>query len=203
MGETQKTRVAEVARKTAETDITLTLNIDGSGRAEIDTGVGFFDHMLHHVAMHGMFDLTVKATGDLHIDAHHTVEDVAIALGRALDQALGDRAGITRYGCAYVPMDEALARVVVDVGGRPFAVTEVDFDAALLGAMPTSLVWHVLDSISTHARMNLHAHVLYGRDDHHKAEALFKALGRALRQAVAVDPRRAGGIASTKETLTA
>ncbi len=195
------TRSATITRRTAETQITLSLNLDGSGAAEISTGVGFFDHMLHHVAHHGLFDLRVQAEGDLHIDAHHTVEDVAICLGRALDQALGERRGIVRMGAAYVPMDEALARVVVDLSGRPYAVVQAQFGAPAVGTMPTSLVAHVLESIAFNARMNLHAAVLYGHDDHHKAEALFKALGRALSVAVALDPRR-GGVPSTKGTLT-
>jgi imidazoleglycerol-phosphate dehydratase len=177
------------------------LSLDGTGAAQIDTGIGFFDHMLHHVAHHGLFDLTVKAAGDLHVDAHHTIEDVAICLGRALDEALGDRKGIVRMGSAYVPMDEALARVVVDLSGRAYAVIQADFDTPLMGQMPTSLVAHVLESIAFNAKMNLHAAVLYGRDDHHKAEALFKALGRALSEAVMIDPRR-GGVPSTKGTLT-
>ena len=201
--DTQMRRVAEVTRRTAETEIRLALDLDGSGRAEINTGVGFFDHMLHHVAVHGLFDLTVQARGDLHIDAHHTVEDVAIAFGQALDRALGERRGINRMGTAYAPMDESLARVVVDLSGRPYAVIDAAFDAPAIGAMPTSLVAHALESIAVHGRLNLHAHVLYGRDDHHKAEALFKALGRALRVAVEIDPRRAGAVPSTKETLTA
>ena len=195
------TRSATITRRTAETQITLSLNLDGSGAAEISTGVGFFDHMLHHVAHHGLFDLRVQAEGDLHIDAHHTVEDVAICLGRALDEALGERRGIARMGAAYVPMDEALARVVVDLSGRPYAVVQASFDAPAVGQMPTALVAHVLESVAFNARMNLHAAVLYGRDDHHKAEALFKALGRALSVAVALDPRR-GGVPSTKGTLT-
>ncbi len=195
------TRKATITRRTNETQITLTLNLDGTGTAKIDTGVGFFDHMLHHIAHHGLFDLTVQATGDLHIDAHHTVEDVAICLGRALDEALGDRKGIVRMGSAYVPMDEALAHVVVDLSGRPYAVVRAEFDTPLMGQMPTSLVAHVLESIAFNAKMNLHAAVLYGRDDHHKAEALFKALGRALSAAVTVDHRR-GGVPSTKGTLT-
>lgn len=194
-------RTATITRRTNETQIDLTLNLDGSGAAEIDTGVGFFDHMLHHVAHHGLFDLAVKASGDLHIDAHHTVEDVAICLGRALDEALGDRKGIARMGSAYVPMDEALARVVVDLSGRPYAVFQADFSTPMIGTMPVSLVEHVFESIAFNAKMNLHAAVIYGRDDHHKAEALFKALGRALSAAVAIDPRR-GGVPSTKGTLT-
>ncbi len=194
-------RTATITRHTNETQIDLVLNLDGTGAAEISTGVGFFDHMLHHVAHHGLFDLTVKAAGDLHIDAHHTIEDVAICLGRALDEALGDRKGIARMGSAYVPMDEALARVVVDLSGRPYAIIQADFDTPLIGQMPTSLVAHVLENIALNAKMNLHAAVLYGRDDHHKAEALFKALGRALNAAVMIDPRR-GGVPSTKGTLT-
>ena len=194
-------RTATITRNTNETQIELTLNLDGTGMADIDTGVGFFDHMLHHVAVHGLIDLAVKASGDLHIDAHHTVEDVAICLGRALDSALDTRKGIVRMGTAYVPMDETLARVVVDLSGRPYAVIQADFDTALIGQMPTPMVAHVLESIAFHARMNLHAQVLYGRDDHHKAEAVFKALGRALAIAVAINARR-GGVASTKGTLT-
>lgn len=194
-------RTATITRHTNETQIELSLNLDGGGSAEIDTGVGFFDHMLHHVAHHGLFDLSVKGSGDLHIDAHHTIEDVAICLGRALDEGLGDRRGIARMGAAYVPMDEALARVVVDLSGRPYAVIQADFRDTAIGQMPTTLVAHVLESIAFQGRMNLHAAVLYGRDDHHKAEALFKALGRALAAAVALDPRR-GGVPSTKGTLT-
>jgi imidazoleglycerol-phosphate dehydratase len=196
------TRTAAISRRTNETQIELTLNLDGSGQAQIDTGVGFFDHMLHHVAVHGLFDLTVQAQGDLEIDPHHTVEDIAIAFGRALHEALGDRVGIVRMGAAYVPMDEALARVVVDLSGRAYPVFEAAFDAPLLGTMPTSLVRHVFESIATWGRLNLHAQVFYGYDDHHKAEALFKALGRALRQAVEYDERRAA-VPSTKGTLTA
>jgi imidazoleglycerol-phosphate dehydratase len=195
------TRTASIERNTNETQISLSLNLDGTGHADIQTGVGFFDHMLHHVAVHGVLDLTVQATGDLHIDSHHTIEDVSICLGQALHTALDDRKGIARMGSAYVPMDEALARVVVDLSGRPYAVIHADFDAPMIGQMPTSLVAHSLESIAFAAKMNLHAQVLYGRDDHHKAEALYKALGRALRMAVERDPRRAG-IPSTKGTLT-
>ena len=194
-------RQARIKRDTEETRIALELNLDGSGRAEIDSGVGFFDHMLHHVAVHGALDLKVKATGDLHIDAHHSIEDIAICLGRAIDQALTNRLGIRRMGAAYVPMDEALARVVIDLSGRPYAVVKADFKTPLLGEMPTDLVEHALETIAAHARMNLHAEVLYGRNDHHQAEALFKAFGRALAEAVAIDPRRPG-IPSTKGTLT-
>ncbi len=195
-------RRATVTRATNETQIELALGLDGSGQAAIDTGVGFLDHMLHHVAVHGLFDLSVKASGDLFIDAHHTVEDVAIVLGQALDQALGDRRGIVRMAEATVPMDEALARVVVDLSGRSYAVVQARFNTPAIGTLPTSLIAHVLESIAASGRLNLHAQVLYGRDDHHKAEALFKALGRALDAATRLDPRR-GGVPSTKGTLTA
>ena len=201
MKELPMTRSATIERTTNETSITLALELDGTGRADIDTGVGFFNHMLHHVAHHGLFDLTIQASGDLNVDAHHTVEDVAIAFGQALAQALGNRSGIARMGSAYVPMDEALVRVVVDLSGRPYPVIDAPFDAPMLGTMPSALVQHVLESIALNGKLNLHATVLYGRDDHHKAEALFKALGRALRAAVEIDPRRSG-IPSTKGTLT-
>ena len=176
------------------------LNIDGVGRADIDTGIGFYDHMLHHVAHHGLFDLTVKATGDLHIDEHHTAEDVAITLGLALDKALGDRAGIVRMADAWVTMDEALAHVSVDLSGRSYAVFTGVFDTPRIGGLGTSLIPHIFESIAAQARMNLHARVLYGRDDHHKAEGLFKALGRALDAATTIDPRRTG-VPSTKGVI--
>lgn len=194
-------RTAYIKRDTNETKIELSINLDGTGQADIDTGVGFYDHMLHHVAVHGLVDLTIKATGDLHIDSHHTIEDIAICLGRAIDDALTSRKGIHRMGIAYVPMDEALARVVIDLSGRPYAVINAEFNTPAMGQMPTDLVIHALETTAFHAKMNLHAEVLYGRNDHHKAEALFKAFGRALSQAVATDPRRQG-IPSTKGTLT-
>ncbi|PJF43846.1 MAG: imidazoleglycerol-phosphate dehydratase HisB [Phototrophicales bacterium] len=195
-------RIASIERKTNETQIRLCLNLDGTGQASISTGVGFFDHMLHHVAVHGLLDLTIEAVGDLHIDSHHTIEDVSIVLGKALDQALGDRKGIVRMGTAYVPMDESLARVSIDLSGRPYAVIHTLFKAPAIGQMPTSLVAHSLESIAFAGRMNLHAQVLYGTDDHHQAEALYKALGRALRAAVEIDPRRINHVPSTKGTLT-
>ncbi len=194
-------RTAEIKRDTKETQIELSLNLDGAGKTDINSGIGFYDHMLEHIALHGKFDLRVGAKGDLHIDAHHCVEDIAICLGKAIDEALGARAGIQRMGAAYVPMDEALARVVIDLSGRPYAVIQADFKTPMMGQMPTDLVEHALETIAAHARMNLHAEVLYGRNDHHKAEALFKAFGRALAQAVARDPGRPG-IPSTKGTLT-
>jgi imidazoleglycerol-phosphate dehydratase len=192
-------RTTTVERKTKETDIQVTLALDGTGAAEIATGVGFLDHMLNHVAVHGLFDLRVRAAGDLEIDAHHTVEDVAIVLGEALDRAVGDRRGISRIGHSYVPMDEALARVVVDLSGRGYAVFECEFATPTIGALPTSLVSHFFETLAQRGKLNLHAQVLYGRDDHHKAEALFKSLGRALGMAVARDARRAE--TSTKGTL--
>jgi imidazoleglycerol-phosphate dehydratase len=193
-------RTATIHRKTNETDITLSLGLDGAGTHAIATGVPFLDHLLAHVAVHGLIDLSVEAQGDLHIDEHHTVEDVAIVLGQALAQALGDRAGIRRMGHAYVPMDEALAFVAIDLSGRPYAVVDVSFSTPQIGTLGTSLVCHFLESLAVHGRMNLHARILYGRDDHHKAEALFKAVGRALRAAVEPDLRRSG-VASTKGTL--
>ena len=194
-------RKAAIKRSTQETQIELSLNLDGSGQADIHTGIGFYDHMLHHLAVHGRLDLKVNAIGDLHIDAHHSIEDIAICLGRAIDEALTSRRSIRRMGSAYVPMDEALARVVIDLSGRPYALIHADFTTPLMGQMPTDLVIHALETLAVHAKMNLHAAVLYGRNDHHKAEALFKAFGRALSQAVTIDPRRQG-IPSTKGTLT-
>jgi imidazoleglycerol-phosphate dehydratase len=196
----QMTRTAEIHRVTKETDVLVRLEIDGSGQVDISTGVGFYDHMLHHVAHHGLFDLTIKATGDLHIDEHHTVEDVAITLGQVLDKALGDRKGISRMADAWVTMDEALAQVIIDLSGRPYAVFTGTFDTPKIGGLGTSLIPHALESLATHARMNLHTRVLYGRDDHHKAEAIFKALGRALDAATQIDPRRTG-VPSTKGTI--
>jgi imidazoleglycerol-phosphate dehydratase len=195
-------RTATINRKTNETDIQLTLNLDGSGKHDIQTGVGFLDHMLTHIAVHGLFDLTVKASGDLHIDVHHTVEDVALVLGSAFDQALGDRKGIVRMASFYAPMDEALAFVALDLSGRPYAVIDAEWGMAPVGQIPTSLFPHFLESFAVTSRCNLHARILYGRDDHHKAEALFKALARALDEATRLDPRR-GGVPSTKGTLTA
>ncbi len=194
-------RTAEIERKTSETDIRLRLNLDGSGRYEIETGVGVFDHMLSHLAVHGLFDLQLQAKGDLHIDSHHTLEDCALALGQAFDEALGDRTGITRMGSAYVPMDEALAFVAVDLSGRPYAVVQADWHTPTLGGVATSLFPHILESFAVSSRCNLHARVLYGRDDHHQVEALFKALGRALDQATQIDARRGGTIPSTKGAL--
>lgn len=196
-------RTATVARKTGETDIEITLNLDGSGQAEIATGVGFLDHMLHALARHARFNLKVRAAGDLHIDEHHTVEDVGIVLGRALAEALGDRKGITRMGHAIVPMDEALALVAVDFGGRGYFVFDGAFSTERVGQVGTSLIPHFLESLAHEGRFNLHARLLAGADDHHRAEAIFKALARALDMAVQRDERLAGQAPSTKGTLTA
>jgi imidazoleglycerol-phosphate dehydratase len=194
-------RTATVTRKTSETDVTVTVNLDGTGKRAIHTGIGFYDHMLEQLARHGLFDLEIRTVGDLHIDAHHTVEDTAIALGEAFRQALGERAGITRYGHAYVPMDETLARVALDISGRPFLVWKVSFTQSRLGEMDTELFWHVFHSFSQAAGITLHAEALYGTNNHHIAEGLFKALARALKQSVAIDPRQAGSVPSTKGTL--
>jgi imidazoleglycerol-phosphate dehydratase len=195
-------RTSTISRQTSETDVVLSLNLDGSGRASIATSVGFLDHLLRHVAVHGLFDLDLKAAGDLEIDPHHTVEDVGIVLGQAFDQALGTRQGLARMGSAYVPMDEALAFVAVDLSGRPYAVIQAEWHTPAIGLLPTSLIPHFLESFAFAAKINLHARVEYGRDDHHQAEALFKALGRALDAATLIDPRRSGAVPSTKGTLT-
>jgi imidazoleglycerol-phosphate dehydratase len=195
-------RQATIQRRTGETDITLTLDLDGRGQHDIATGIGFLDHMLAALAVHGLFDLTVRATGDLHVDGHHTIEDVAIVLGQALDAALGDRRGVNRVGHAYAPMDEALGFVAVDLSGRPYTVFKARWRAPAVGQFPTDLVEHFFESLAVHARLTLHARCRHNRNDHHGIEALFKALARALRMAVDVDPRRAG-VPSTKGTLTA
>ncbi len=195
-------RTATISRKTTETDIALSINLDGTGKTNLASGVSFLDHMLRHMAVHGLFDLEVKASGDLEIDPHHTVEDIGIVLGQAFDQALGDRKGIVRMGNATVPMDEALAFVAVDLSGRPYTVIQAEWHAPSIGLLPTALIPHFLESFAFNAKINLHARVAYGRDDHHQAEALFKALGRALDAATVLDPRRAGSVPSTKGTLT-
>jgi len=194
-------RTASIHRKTNETDISLELNLDGVGQNDIATGIGFLDHVLAHIAVHGLFDLTLKAKGDLYIDVHHTVEDVALALGAGFDQALGDRKGIVRMGSCYVPMDETLAFVAIDLSGRPYTVIEAEWGMAPAGGIPTSLFPHFLESFAITSRSNLHARILYGRDDHHKAEALFKALARALDAATQPDLRRRSNIPSTKGSL--
>jgi imidazoleglycerol-phosphate dehydratase len=194
-------RTVTLERRTNETQVQVTLNLDGSGQYDVSTGVGFLEHLLGHVAVHGLFDLTVRAQGDLEIDPHHTVEDVALTLGACLDSALGDRKGLVRMGHAFVPMDESLAFVAVDLSGRPYTVVQAKWSGLAVGQMPTTLVPHFLESLAVGGRFNLHARVLYGRDDHHKAEALFKALGRALEMAVRIEPRRAAQVPSTKGVL--
>ncbi len=195
-------RRASVDRETAETRVHVELNIDGQGRAEVNTGVGFYDHMLSAFAKHGRFDLAVSCEGDLHVDAHHTMEDVALALGTAFDRALGERAGIVRMGDATVPLDEALVQAVVDISGRPYAATSFDFVGERIGEAPSEMVPHVLRSFSTEARVTLHVRQLAGANDHHIAEATMKALGRALDVATRPDDRIAGQVPSTKEMLT-
>jgi imidazoleglycerol-phosphate dehydratase len=194
-------RISTVHRRTNETDITLSLNLDGSGQHAIATGVGFLDHLFTHIAVHGLFDLTAQAAGDLRIDPHHTIEDCALVLGQALAEALGDKQGIVRMGHAYVPMDEALAFAAIDLSGRPYAVVDAQWLSPAIGQFPTSLIPHFIESFAVTAKANVHARVLYGRDDHHQAEALFKALGRALDMATQIDVRRAGVVPSTKGTL--
>jgi len=193
-------RTAEVKRKTGETDIAATVNLDGSGRAEVATGIGFFDHMLTLLARHSLIDVTVRAKGDLAVDAHHTVEDVGIVLGQAIDKALGDRAGVTRYGASAVPMDEALATAVIDLGGRPYLVYDARFPADQVGEFDIELIREFLIALANNVKMNAHVHVPYGANVHHVAEAIFKSLARAMRQAVEPDSR-ASGIPSTKGTL--
>ncbi len=194
-------RIAELSRQTNETQITVKLELDGTGKHEISTGIGFLDHMLTHLAVHGLFDLTVQAKGDLEVDTHHTVEDVALVLGQAFDKALADRKGIVRMGDCFAPMDETLAHVAIDLSGRPSAVFQAEWHTPYIGNIPTTLFPHFFESFAITARCNLHARVLYGRDDHHQAEALFKAWARALDLATQMDPRRAGSIPSTKGTL--
>lgn len=194
-------RTADLRRETRETRVEVSLRLDGTGKHDIMTGLGFLDHMLTHVAVHSLFDLRVRAEGDLNVDPHHTVEDVALVLGSAIDAALGDRAGIVRMGSAYVPMDEALGFVVVDLSGRPYAAVDVTWTGLMTGGIPVTLWEHFFVSLAVTARANVHARVLYGRDDHHKVEALFKALGRALDVATRLDPRRGGSVPSTKGVL--
>ncbi len=194
-------RTATVSRNTAETQITVTLNLDGAGHSKLATGIGFFDHMLDQIARHGLIDLEVKATGDLHIDGHHTVEDVGIAIGQAVRQAVGDKAGITRYGHSYVPLDEALSRVVVDFSGRPGLVLDAQFTSGMIGALDTQLVHEFFQGFVNHAHVTLHIDNLKGVNAHHQVETIFKAFGRALRMALTPDPRAAGQIPSTKGVL--
>jgi len=194
-------RTAVVTRNTAETQIRVAINLDGTGVAKFSTGIGFFDHMLDQVARHGLIDIDVDAKGDLHIDGHHTVEDVGITLGQAMAQAVGDKKGLRRYGHAYVPLDEALSRVVIDFSGRPGLHMRVDFKSGMIGALDTQLVYEFFQGFSNHAGVTLHIDNLQGDNAHHQCETIFKAFARALRMALEIDPRAAGVIPSTKGSL--
>ncbi len=194
-------RTATYSRKTKETDIRVEINLDGSGNHQINTGIGFFDHMLTQIAVHGLFDLTLNATGDLHIDAHHTVEDCGLALGSAFAQALGDKAGIIRTASATVPMDDALGQAIIDFSGRPFSVIHIPWTSPMVGGMHTTLLEHFFQSFAITSAANLHLLVPYGNDNHHIAESLFKAFARAAAEAAQIDPRRKGNIPSSKGVL--
>lgn len=194
-------RQAEISRNTLETQITVKVNLDGSGVSRIHTGIGFFDHMLDQIARHGMMDIDIHAKGDLHIDGHHTVEDVGIALGQAVSQALGEKRGIQRYGHAYVPLDEALSRVVVDFSGRPGLTMHVPFKSGMVGAFDTQLAFEFFQGFVNHALVTLHIDNLRGENAHHQAETVFKAFGRALRMALTVDDRLGNAVPSTKGSL--
>ncbi len=194
-------RIAEVARNTAETKITVRVNLDGTGIAKLSTGIGFFDHMLDQIARHGLIDLDIHADGDLHIDGHHTVEDVGITLGQAVHKAVGDKKGIRRYGHAYVPLDEALSRVVIDFSGRPGLVMNVPFKSGMIGTFDAQLAHEFFQGFVNHAFVTLHIDNLRGENAHHQAETVFKAFARALRSALEFDPRSAGTIPSTKGSL--
>jgi imidazoleglycerol-phosphate dehydratase len=194
-------RTSEVTRNTAETNVTVRVNLDGTGQSRLHTGIGFFDHMLDQIARHGLLDLDIDAEGDLHIDGHHTVEDVGITLGQAVHQAVGDKKGIRRYGHAYVPLDEALSRVVIDFSGRPGLVMEVPFKRGMIGSFDSQLVHEFFQGFVNHAYVTLHIDNLKGENAHHQAETVFKAFARALRSALELDPRSAGQIPSTKGSL--
>ncbi|MDO8691192.1 MAG: imidazoleglycerol-phosphate dehydratase HisB [Dehalococcoidia bacterium] len=196
-------RIASQRRETKETTVLVELDLDGKGEAIVETGVGMFDHLLTLLARHGGFDLKVEAKGDVHIDPHHTVEDVAIVLGRTFNEALGERRGITRMSHAIVPFDEALALVAVDLSGRGYAVIDAPFSSDRVGELPTDLLPHFLQSFAIEGRLNLHVRLMAGANDHHRAEVIIKALARALGQAVRIDPRLEGRVPSTKETLDA
>ncbi|MBK5204661.1 MAG: imidazoleglycerol-phosphate dehydratase HisB [Polaromonas sp.] len=194
-------RTAEVSRNTAETQITVKVNLDGSGQAKLSTGIGFFDHMLDQIARHGLIDLEIHAKGDLHIDGHHTVEDVGITLGQAVAQAVGDKKGLRRYGHAYVPLDEALSRVVIDFSGRPGLDMNVPFKSGMIGTFDSQLTHEFFQGFANHAFVTLHIDNLKGENAHHQAESVFKAFARALRSALELDPRASGTVPSTKGAL--
>ena len=194
-------RHAEVTRNTAETQIRVAINIDGSGASRLATGIGFFDHMLDQIARHGLIDLDIEAKGDLHIDGHHTVEDVGITLGQAMAKVVGDKKGLRRYGHAYVPLDEALSRVVIDFSGRPGLHMRVDFKSGMIGALDSQLVYEFFQGFSNHAGVTMHIDNLHGENAHHQCETIFKAFARALRMALEIDPRASQVIPSTKGSL--
>jgi len=194
-------RTADVTRKTAETNIRVAVNLDGTGQSKLSTGIGFLDHMIDQIARHGLIDLDVQCEGDLHIDGHHTVEDIGITLGQAFAQAVGDKKGIRRYGHAYVPLDEALSRVVIDFSGRPGLHMDVRFTSGMIGALDTQLVYEFFQGFVNHAGVTLHIDNLKGHNAHHQCETIFKAFARALRAALELDPRAAGVIPSTKGSL--
>ncbi len=194
-------RVAEVVRNTNETKIRVRVNLDGTGQSRLSTGIGFFDHMLDQIARHGLIDLDIEADGDLHIDGHHTVEDVGITLGQAFAKAVGDKKGIRRYGHAYVPLDEALSRVVIDFSGRPLLAMDVPFKSGMIGSFDTQLTYECFQGFVNHALVTVHIDNLKGHNAHHQCETIFKAFGRTLRAALELDPRAAGVIPSTKGTL--
>ncbi len=194
-------RIVEVSRNTAETQITVKLNLDGTGQANLSTGIGFFDHMLDQIARHGLIDLDIQCVGDLHIDGHHTVEDVGITLGQAVAKAVGDKKGLRRYGHAYVPLDEALSRVVVDFSGRPGLEMHVPFKSSMIGTFDSQLAFEFFQGFVNHAFVTLHIDNLRGENSHHQAETVFKAFARALRMALEIDPRAANVIPSTKGSL--
>ena len=194
-------RTADVARRTAETNIRVAVNLDGTGQSKLSTGIGFLDHMIDQIARHGLIDLDIACEGDLHIDGHHTVEDIGITLGQAFAKAVGDKKGIRRYGHAYVPLDEALSRVVIDFSGRPGLHMDVRFTAGMIGALDTQLVFEFFQGFVNHAGVTLHIDNLKGHNAHHQCETIFKAFARALRAALELDPRSAGVIPSTKGSL--
>ncbi len=194
-------RTATISRKTAETAIEASVDLDGTGVYRVATGIGFLDHMIEQLARHSLIDIDLACAGDLHIDQHHTTEDSALALGQAIARALGERRGITRYGTAYAPMDETLSRVAIDISGRPFLVWKSGFSQAKLGELDTELIEHWFHSFAGEVGMTLHVETLYGRNNHHICESIFKGLARALRVAIAIDPRKADAIPSTKGTL--
>ena len=194
-------RTADVTRNTKETQIRVVVNLDGAGRSKLATGIGFFDHMLDQIARHGLIDLEIEAQGDLHIDGHHTVEDVGITLGQAVAKAVGDKAGLARYGHAYVPLDEALSRVVVDFSGRPGLHMRVPFKSGMVGGFDTQLAYEFFQGFANHAGVTLHIDNLFGDNAHHQCETVFKAFARALRMALTIDPRSVGVVPSTKGSL--